>query len=58
MNDSISLAEKNGYSETYGARPLTRLIQLKIKEPIADYLLSSKLKTKILIKIKSRRQLV
>ena len=57
-NISIALSEdvkdylvKNGYSQTYGARPLTRLIQLKIKEPIADYLLSSKLKTKILIKI-------
>ena len=42
---------KNGYSEIYGARPLARLIQLKIKEPIADYLLSNSSKSKILIKI-------
>ena len=43
---------KNGYSEIFGARPLSRLIQLKIKEPIADYLLSnSKCKSKILIKV-------
>ena len=42
---------KNGYSEIYGARPLARLIQLKIKEPIADYLLSNSPKSKILIKI-------
>ena len=40
-----------GFSETYGARPLARLIQLKIKEPIADYLLSNSPKSKILIKI-------
>ena len=42
---------KNGYSEIYGARALARLIQLKIKEPIADYLLSNSSKSKILIKI-------
>ena len=43
---------KNGYSDIFGARPLSRLIQLKIKEPIADYLLSnSKCKSKILIKV-------
>ena len=42
---------KNGYSEIYGARPLARLIQLKIKEPIADYLLSNNPKSRILIKI-------
>ena len=43
---------KNGYSEIFGARPLSRLIQLKIKEPIADYLLSNfKCKSKILIKV-------
>jgi len=43
---------KNGYSEIFGARPLSRLIQLKIKEPIADYLLSnSKFKSKILIRV-------
>ena len=43
---------KNGYSEIFGARPLSRLIQLKIKEPIADYLLSnSKFKSKISIRV-------
>ena len=42
---------KNGYSEIYGARPLARLIQLKIKEPIADYILSNNPKSRILIKI-------
>ena len=42
---------KNGYSEIYGARQLARLIQLKIKEPIADYLLSNNFKSRVLIKI-------
>ena len=42
---------KNGYSEIYGARPHARLIQLKIKEPIADYLLSNNTKSRTLIKI-------
>ena len=41
----------NGYSEIFGARPLARLIQLKIKEPIANYLLSNSSKSKILIRI-------
>ena len=57
-NASVLLSEDvknflvtNGYSEIYGARPLARLIQLKIKEPIADYLLSNSIKSKILIKI-------
>ena len=40
-----------GFSEIYGARPLERLIKLKIKEPIADYLLSNSSKSQILIKI-------
>ena len=51
---------KNGYSEDYGARPIARLIQLKIKEPIADYLLSrsnSKLKTLIKIDLDNKNKL-
>jgi len=40
-----------GYSEIYGARPIARLIHSKIKEPIANYLLSNNSKSKILIKI-------
>ena len=53
MNGKLSknFLVKNGYSEIYGARPLARLIQLKIKEPIADYLLSNNPKSRILIKI-------
>ena len=51
FDEAQTFLVKNGYSEIYGARPLARLIQLKIKEPIADYLLSNNTKSKILIKI-------
>ena len=40
-----------GFSDIYGARPISRLIQSKIKEPIADYLLSNNSKKKININI-------
>ncbi|MEJ7617536.1 MAG: hypothetical protein WKF30_11370 [Pyrinomonadaceae bacterium] len=30
---------KNGYDKNYGARPMERLIQQKIKEPLAERLL-------------------
>ena len=48
-NISIELSDRTrkwlvikGFSEVYGARPLARLIKLKIKEPIADYILSNR----------------
>ena len=34
---------KTGYDKLYGARPMARLIQSKIKEPLADELLFGKL---------------
>ena len=34
---------KNGYDKTMGARPMARLIQEKIKKPIADELLFGRL---------------
>src|SRR5262249_1801829 len=33
-----------GYDESFGARPLARLIQEQVKKPMADELLSGKLK--------------
>ncbi len=57
-NISVSFSDEvknylvlNGFSETFGARPLARLIQSKIKEPIADYLLSKSDKLKIFLNI-------
>ena len=58
-NISIVISDKTrnwlaikGFSETYGARPLARLIKLKIKEPIADYMLSHKINKGGTVKIK------
>ncbi|AMB99247.1 ATP-dependent Clp protease ATP-binding subunit ClpC [Aerococcus urinaehominis] len=34
---------KEGYSSEYGARPLRRLIQQKIEDPLSDYIISGKL---------------
>ena len=51
-NDVKDYLVRKGYSEIYGARPIERLIQLRIKEPIADYLLKNgNIKSKIFIKI-------
>ena len=51
-NNVMNFLVTKGFSDIYGARPISRLIQSKIKEPIADYLLSnSKFKSKILIKV-------
>jgi ATP-dependent Clp protease ATP-binding subunit ClpA len=40
-----------GYDESFGARPLARLIQEKVKKPMADELLFGKLKTGGIVKI-------
>jgi ATP-dependent Clp protease ATP-binding subunit ClpA len=40
-----------GYDESFGARPLARLIQEKVKKPMADELLFGKLKNGGIVKI-------
>ena len=40
------MVAKNGYDEKMGARPLSRLIQEKIKKPLAEDILFGKLKKK------------
>ena len=42
---------KNGYDEKMGARPLSRLIQEKIKKPLAEDILFGKLKKGGLVKV-------
>ena len=49
INISLSLPAKEylakkGYERKYGARPLNRLIQKEIKEPLAEEILFGKLK--------------
>ena len=50
-NNVMNFLVTKGFSDIYGARPISRLIQSKIKEPIADYLLSNNSKKKININI-------
>src|SRR5215510_2338702 len=42
---------KRGYDESFGARPLARLIQEQVKKPMADELLFGKLKNGGIVKI-------
>lgn len=42
-DDAIAWIAKNGYQEAYGARPIKRLIEDKVKKPLADELLFGKL---------------
>ena len=41
-----------GYSQTYGARPLRRVIQKKIEDPIAEEILTGKYRDNDIIKLK------
>ena len=36
---------KNGYDRAFGARPMARLIQTKIKEPLVDEILFGRLQS-------------
>jgi len=40
--EAISYLAKEGYSPEYGARPLKRLIQSKILNPVAEYIIAKK----------------
>ncbi|MEK7563980.1 MAG: AAA family ATPase [Patescibacteria group bacterium] len=43
-DDAISYLVKEGYDPHYGARPLNRLIQNKILNPVASYIISNQVK--------------
>ena len=43
-SDALSLLAKEGYNPHYGARPLNRLIQNKILNPVASYIISNGVK--------------
>jgi ATP-dependent Clp protease ATP-binding subunit ClpB len=43
-NDALTYLAKEGYDPHYGARPLGRLIQNKILNPVANFLLSKNIK--------------
>jgi ATP-dependent Clp protease ATP-binding subunit ClpA len=43
-DDARSYLAEKGYDETFGARPLARLLQAEVKDPLSDELLFGKLK--------------
>ena len=43
-SNAVSLLADKGYSETYGARPLRRVIQSEIEDVLADKILSGELR--------------
>jgi ATP-dependent Clp protease ATP-binding subunit ClpB len=43
-NESLSYLAQEGYNPHYGARPLGRLIQNKILNPVANFIISNKIK--------------
>ncbi|MFW7379607.1 MAG: ATP-dependent Clp protease ATP-binding subunit ClpA [Oligoflexus sp.] len=49
--EAIEWLADNGYEESYGARPIKRLIEEKVKRPLADELLFGKLMKGGLVKV-------
>ena len=43
-DEALSYLAKEGYNPHYGARPLNRLIQNKILNPVATYIISNDMK--------------
>jgi len=52
LNETKDYLAEEGYSQTYGARPLRRLIQKKIEDPIAEEILTGMYKEGDILKIK------
>ena len=48
---AIAWVAENGYEEAYGARPIKRLIEDKVKKPLADELLFGALAKGGLVKV-------
>ena len=56
-NDAKKYLSEKGYEKNYGARPLQRLIQKEIKEPLSEEILFGKLKNggTVNIKLKDKK---
>ena len=52
LDEAKDYLAEEGYSQTYGARPLRRLIQKKIEDPIAEEILTGMYKEGDLLKVK------
>ncbi len=44
LPEVIDFIQKKGFDQEYGARPLKRVIEKFIKNPISEYIISEKLK--------------
>ncbi|MFA6386542.1 MAG: AAA family ATPase [Candidatus Paceibacterota bacterium] len=53
-NDALTYLAKEGYDPHYGARPLGRLIQNKILNPVANFLLSKNVKKEDIVVVTMR----
>ena len=55
-DEALSYLAKEGYNPHYGARPLNRLIQNKILNPVASYIISNGVKKgdTILVSVKNK----
>ena len=53
-NEAKKYLSTKGYDKKYGARPLQRLIQKEVKEPLAEEILFGKLKKGGLVKIEMK----
>lgn len=55
-NDALTYLAKEGYDPHYGARPLGRLIQNKILNPVANFLLSKNMKKDDIVVVTMRNK--
>ena len=53
--DALNYVAQAGFDPVYGARPLKRVIQQKLENPLAEDLLSGKFKTNSIIKVKLQK---
>jgi len=58
--DALSILAKEGYNPHYGARPLKRLIQSKILNPVAEHIVSGKIRggDKVMVDVDKDNQIV
>ena len=58
--EALSILAKEGYNPHYGARPLKRLIQSKILNPVAEYIVSGEIRGggKVMVGVDKDNQIV
>ena len=59
-DEALSYLAKEGYNPHYGARPLNRLIQSKILNPVASFIISNKVKSgdTVVVSVKNNELLI